>query len=86
MVAWVSNPVSVSPILAKSLGSLGAGILTAVGAMPMLVVRKVSARWQDVLLGFAAGVMLAAMAIGRLNRFAVIDNRKIRRADNGGLR
>jgi ZIP family zinc transporter len=42
------------------LASLGAGALTAVGAAPVLMGRSVSRRLNDALLGFAAGVMLAA--------------------------
>jgi ZIP family zinc transporter len=42
------------------LASFLAGLLTAVGALPVLLGRSVSQRWNDVLLGFAAGVMLAA--------------------------
>jgi ZIP family zinc transporter len=42
------------------LGSLAAGLMTAVGALPVLFGRSVSSRANDTLLGFAAGVMLAA--------------------------
>jgi ZIP family zinc transporter len=42
------------------LGSLAAGMMTAVGALPVLVGRRVARRTNDALLGFAAGVMLAA--------------------------
>ena len=49
-----------SPILAGALASLCAGLATAIGALPILVIRKPSAQAQDVMLGFAAGVMLAA--------------------------
>ena len=49
-----------SPILAGALASLCAGLATALGALPILVIRKPSAQAQDVMLGFAAGVMLAA--------------------------
>ncbi|RZJ91076.1 MAG: ZIP family metal transporter, partial [Brevundimonas sp.] len=35
-------------------------MMTALGAVPMLVMRDTSARTQGTLLGFAAGVMLAA--------------------------
>lgn len=42
------------------LASLAAGLATAVGALPILVMRKVSEQQQNLLLGFAAGVMLAA--------------------------
>jgi ZIP family zinc transporter len=47
-------------ILTGTLASLAAGLMTAVGAVPALFGRKISARAQDTLLGFAAGVMLAA--------------------------
>jgi ZIP family zinc transporter len=49
-----------SPILAGSLASLLAGGATALGALPTLAVERVPRRAQDTLLGFAAGVMLAA--------------------------
>jgi ZIP family zinc transporter len=41
-------------------GSLAAGLMTAVGALPVLFIRSVKARTEDMLLGFGAGVMLAA--------------------------
>ncbi|WP_299507933.1 ZIP family metal transporter [uncultured Roseobacter sp.] len=46
--------------MAGILGSLAAGMMTALGAIPVLLGRGVTVRAQDVLLGFAAGVMLAA--------------------------
>jgi ZIP family zinc transporter len=49
-----------SPILLGTIASLVAGLATALGALPALVVRQVSERAQDVMLGFAAGVMLSA--------------------------
>ncbi|MGD9614051.1 MAG: ZIP family metal transporter [Alphaproteobacteria bacterium] len=49
-----------SPILLGTLGSLMAGLASGVGALPILAVRRISEEAQDVLLGFAAGVMLAA--------------------------
>ena len=42
------------------LGSLAAGLMTAVGALPVLVGKTVSRRMNDILLGFAAGIMLSA--------------------------
>ncbi len=42
------------------LASLGAGLVTAAGALPVLIGRQVSRATSDTLLGFAAGVMLAA--------------------------
>jgi ZIP family zinc transporter len=50
----------VNIILLGSLASFLAGLMTVVGAIPALFGRDVSRRYQDVLLGFAAGVMLAA--------------------------
>ena len=47
-------------IVAGTFASLAAGAMTALGAVPVLFGRRVSVRAQDTLLGFAAGVMLAA--------------------------
>jgi ZIP family zinc transporter len=43
-------------------GGTAAAAATAVGALPALFLRRISAQWEDVMLGFAAGVMLAASA------------------------
>ncbi|MEM3526099.1 MAG: ZIP family metal transporter [Candidatus Jordarchaeaceae archaeon] len=43
-----------------SLASLIAGLATGIGAIPILFVRAVSQRTLDTMLGFAAGIMLAA--------------------------
>ncbi|MDW8340729.1 MAG: ZIP family metal transporter [Geminicoccaceae bacterium] len=43
-------------------GSTLAGLLTGVGALPVLFTRNVSQRTQNLFLGFGAGVMLAATA------------------------
>jgi ZIP family zinc transporter len=40
--------------------SLAAGLATGAGALPVLLMRSISMRLQNALLGFAAGVMLAA--------------------------
>lgn len=40
--------------------SFAAGAATGVGALPMLAIKRLSQRAEDTLLGFAAGVMLAA--------------------------
>lgn len=40
--------------------SAASGLATAIGALPVFVLRSISARVQDAFLGFAAGVMLAA--------------------------
>ena len=50
----------VSSVLIGFLGSLLAGLMTGVGALPVLFGRDVPQRASDTLLGFAAGVMLAA--------------------------
>lgn len=47
------------PILGL-LGSLCAGLATGIGAIPSLFLRTLSQRIQDIMLGFGAGVMLAA--------------------------
>lgn len=49
-----------SPIALGFIGSLAAGALTAVGAVPVLFGRIPSRATRDLLPGFAAGVMLAA--------------------------
>jgi len=47
-------------ILLGSVASLAAGLATGAGALPVLFTKKVSDRLLDVMLGFSAGVMLAA--------------------------
>jgi ZIP family zinc transporter len=42
------------------LGSLVAGLATGIGALPILFVRHVTANTQGIMMGFGAGVMLAA--------------------------
>lgn len=49
-----------SPEAAGILGSLGAGLATGVGALPILSFGQPSERQENRVLGFAAGVMLAA--------------------------
>lgn len=49
-----------SPIALGFFGSLAAGLMTSVGALPVLFGKTPSRKWRDVSLGFAAGVMLAA--------------------------
>lgn len=46
--------------MAGAIGSLCAGLATGLGALPVLFMRRPSAEQQNLLLGFAAGVMLAA--------------------------
>lgn len=49
-----------SPVMLGFLGSLAAGLMTAVGAIPVLFGRIPGRAFRDMSLGFAAGVMLAA--------------------------
>ena len=51
---------TLSPLMLGFLGSLAAGLLTAIGALPVLFGGVPSRASRDLLLGFAAGVMLAA--------------------------
>ncbi len=51
---------SLHPVWAGFIGSLIAGSATFVGAIPALGMRTLSARSNDSLIGFAAGIMLAA--------------------------
>ncbi|SVC56988.1 uncharacterized protein METZ01_LOCUS309842, partial [marine metagenome] len=47
-------------ILYGFLASLAAGLMTAFGAIPALFIKKISPKFEDTSLGFAAGVMLGA--------------------------
>ncbi len=49
-------------VLLGVLATVGTGLATGVGALPALLTRNVPARLLDAMLGFAAGVMLAASA------------------------
>lgn len=49
-----------SPLILGFLGSLVAGLMTAVGALPVLFGKTPSPALRDMSLGFAAGVMLSA--------------------------
>lgn len=49
-----------SVVLWGLLASLGAGLMTGAGALPVLMGRSISRRLNDAMLGFAAGVMLSA--------------------------
>jgi ZIP family zinc transporter len=42
------------------IASLAAGLATGAGALPVLFTKKISDRLLDVMLGFSAGIMLAA--------------------------
>jgi ZIP family zinc transporter len=52
--------IDLSPIALGFLGSLAAGAMTAVGAIPVLFGRIPAQATRDLSLGFAAGVMLSA--------------------------
>lgn len=71
-----------SPITLGFLGSLAAGSLTAVGATPVLFGRVPSRATRDLLLGFAAGVMLAASFFSLI--IPALDAAE-RQFDNGAL-
>ncbi|MBX9810195.1 MAG: ZIP family metal transporter [Burkholderiales bacterium] len=59
--AALLDAASALPVLAAVLlATLGTALATGVGAVPVLVARGVSVRTQDTMLGFSAGVMLAA--------------------------
>ena len=45
-----------------TMASLGAGLATAVGALPILFTANLDKKWQGILLGLGGGVMLAATA------------------------
>jgi len=49
-----------TPVLLGFLASLAAGLATSLGALPVLFGKDISRRVSDAMLGFAAGVMLAA--------------------------
>jgi ZIP family zinc transporter len=49
-----------NPVLLGFTASLAAGLVTSLGALPVLFGKSVSTRVSDAMLGFAAGVMLAA--------------------------
>lgn len=53
---------TLSNMQAGMLASLVAGLFTPVGALPVLLLRQISQRIEDTLMGFGAGVMLAATA------------------------
>ncbi|MBU2641595.1 MAG: ZIP family metal transporter [Thiobacillus sp.] len=60
-VAWVQGGSSLATPMGQALAGSGvAALATALGALPALFIRRISARWEDVMLGFGAGVMTAA--------------------------
>jgi ZIP family zinc transporter len=60
-VAWAQGGTSLATPMGMGLaGSAVAALATALGAFPALFVRRISTRWEDIMLGFGAGVMAAA--------------------------
>jgi len=55
-----------SVIVLGLLATMGTGLATGLGALPVLFVKGISERLLDAMLGFAAGVMLAATAFSLL--------------------
>jgi zinc transporter, ZIP family len=58
----LSAAAGMTPIQAAALGGTVAALLTTLGALPALFIACLGARTHDALLGFGAGVMLAASA------------------------
>ncbi|MCC5637713.1 hypothetical protein LC593_18080 [Nostoc sp. CHAB 5844] len=50
-----------------ALASLGAGLATAIGALPVLLPINLTQRVQGIMLGFGGGVMLAATSFSSGN-------------------
>ncbi|OYX30970.1 MAG: hypothetical protein B7Z03_05100 [Hydrogenophilales bacterium 32-62-9] len=52
-VAWVQGGTSLATPMGQALAGSGvAALATALGALPALFLRRISARWEDVMLGF----------------------------------
>jgi zinc transporter, ZIP family len=60
MTTWIEAISSWPVLYIGGLASLLAGLATGVGALPVLFTRNISQRTQDIMMGFGAGVMLAA--------------------------
>lgn len=59
--AWAQGGARMDTPMGQALaGSSAAALATALGALPALFIRHISARGEDIMLGFGAGVMLAA--------------------------
>lgn len=63
MASWLNIQ---NVILLGTLATIGTGVATGVGALPAIVTTRISDKLLDALLGFAAGVMLAATAFSLL--------------------
>lgn len=62
MIDAANTARDVSPVLGALIGGSVAAAATAIGCLPIYSVRTIQPRAQDALLGFGAGVMLAASA------------------------
>lgn len=56
----LQNLLGMNPITLGIIASLGAGLCTSIGAIPIFFTKNISKKLLDILLGAAAGVMLAA--------------------------
>ncbi|HQS80921.1 MAG TPA: ZIP family metal transporter [Thiobacillus sp.] len=62
-VAWAQGGTRLDAPMGMALAGSGvAALATALGALPALFIRRISTRWEDIMLGFGAGVMAAAAA------------------------
>jgi ZIP family zinc transporter len=60
-IAWAQGGTRLDTPMGQALAGSGvAALATALGALPALFIRQISARWEDIMLGFGAGVMVAA--------------------------
>lgn len=60
-LAWAQGGTRLDTPMGQALaGSAVAAMATALGALPALFIRHISARWEAIMLGFGAGVMVAA--------------------------
>ena len=56
-IAWAQGGTRLDTPMGQALaGSAVAALATALGALPALFMRRISARWEAILLGFGAGV------------------------------
>lgn len=55
-------PSSDSVVLIGAIASLLAGLCTGIGSLPILLIKRITKNFQGIMLGFGAGVMLAASA------------------------
>lgn len=56
----LENLSNMNPVALGIIASLGAGLATGIGAIPIFFTNKISKKILDILLGAAAGIMLAA--------------------------